>query len=52
MVSGTLSGMLLVMVVNIDAGDLVRTVVLSFVGAAVSFLVSWGLKWVARKLKI
>jgi hypothetical protein len=52
MVSGTLSGMLLVAVVNIDAGDLVKTAVLSFVGAAVSFLVSLGLKWVVRRFKI
>lgn len=48
---GTVSGTLLSVAVTIDHQDYFKTIVLAAVGAAVSFLVTVGLKWVWRRLK-
>jgi hypothetical protein len=46
---GTVGGMLLIFLTNITSGDLVRTVVLAATGAAVSFMVSFVMKWVMER---
>ena len=46
---GTLSGTILSIVATFDLQDIVKTIILAAVGAAVSFLVSRGLKWVWEK---
>lgn len=43
---GTLSGTFLSIIATIDYQDILKTVVMAAVGAAVSFLVTKGLKWV------
>ena len=48
---GTWSGTLLVVLVNISAGELLKTTVLAAVGAVVSFMVSWLLKWSTHRYK-
>jgi hypothetical protein len=48
---GTVGGMLLIFLTNITSGDLVKTVVMAATGAAVSFIVSWGMKWLMEKKK-
>lgn len=48
--AGTAGGTLLSIVVTIQSGDITKTIVLATVGAVVSFLVSLGMKWVARKV--
>ena len=48
---GTLSGTILSVIVTIDFQDVVKTIVLAAVGAAISFLVTKGLKWAWRFLK-
>lgn len=45
----TLCGTLLVLLVQIDPSELVKTGVLAATGAAVSFAVSTGLKWLVRR---
>lgn len=47
---GTLSGTILSVIVTIDFQDIFKTMVLAAVGAAVSFLVTKGLKWVWGRL--
>jgi hypothetical protein len=42
-------GTLLVLVVQVSAGELLKTVVLAGTGAVVSYLVTIGLKWVTRR---
>ncbi|SNT17344.1 hypothetical protein [Ekhidna lutea] len=46
--AGTVGGTLLSVVMNIDAGDILRTVILATVGAIVSFSISVLLKWLVR----
>ncbi len=48
---GTVGGFLFVLLANINSGDLLKTIVLAATGAAVSYLVSFGLQWVRDKLK-
>jgi len=48
-VAGTASGALLTLFANIQSADLVKTAVLSLIGAVVSFAVSLGLRWAAKK---
>lgn len=47
---GTISGTLLSVAVTIDHQDYLKTIVLAAVGAAVSFVVTVGLKWIWRKV--
>jgi hypothetical protein len=47
---GTLSGTILSIFATIDFQDILKTVVMAAIGAAVSFLVTKGLKWVWYKL--
>jgi uncharacterized protein (TIGR03382 family) len=50
--SGTIGGFLTVLLINIDAGDIIKTVVTAATGAAVSFLVSVLLNyWLSRRRK-
>jgi hypothetical protein len=46
---GTFGGIITVLVANISAGDLLRTIVLAAVGALVSLSVSLGCKYCLRK---
>ncbi len=48
---GTAGGFLLVLLANINSTDLIKTVVLAATGAAVSFLVSFSMKWISERLK-
>ena len=48
--AGTATGTLLTILVNISRADLLKTVVLAAIGAAVSFVVTLILKAVARYL--
>ncbi len=48
-VIGTVSGTILSVVAMFDAGDIIKTVILAAIGAAVSFLVSRFLKWLWEK---
>ena len=45
---GTVGGTLLSVAMNIDAGDILRTVILATVGAIVSFSISVLLKWLVK----
>jgi hypothetical protein len=49
--AGTAGGILTVIVVNINSGEILKTIALSAVGAAVSFIVSIFLKWMIRRIK-
>jgi mannitol-specific phosphotransferase system IIBC component len=49
--AGTAGGTLLSVFATIESGDLTKTIVLATVGAVVSFGVSLGLKWLAKKLR-
>jgi hypothetical protein len=46
---GTLGGIITILLANISAGDLLRTMVLAAVGAVVSLSVSLGCKYWLRK---
>jgi hypothetical protein len=46
---GTLGGIITILLVNINAGDLIRTVVLAAVGAVVSLSVSHACNYWLRK---
>ena len=48
---GTAGGLCLVLLSNITGGDILKTVILAATGAAVSFIVSFGMKWIGEKLK-
>lgn len=48
---GTAGGTALVFLSNINGGDLLKTMVLAATGAAVSFIVSFALKWLAERKK-
>ena len=47
--SGTVSGALLVFLVNIQGEDIIKTGILSMTGALVSFIVSFMLKKIVRR---
>ena len=48
---GTIGGMVLVMLLKLDAVTLLETAVVAATGAVVSYSVSVLLKWVIRKVK-
>ena len=48
---GTVSGTVLTVLVNIGSSDIIKTVFLAALGAAVSFSVSLLLKWFVKKMK-
>lgn len=48
---GTLSGTILSIFATIDFQDILKTVIMAAIGAAVSFLVTKGLKWCWGLLK-
>ena len=50
-ISGTASGTVLTVIVNLDSQDIIKTVVLAALGAMVSFVVTLLLKWIIQKLK-
>jgi mannitol-specific phosphotransferase system IIBC component len=50
-VAGTAGGTLLTIFANIHSEDVVKTVVLACIGAVVSFTISVGMKWIAKKLR-
>jgi mannitol-specific phosphotransferase system IIBC component len=50
-VAGTASGALLTLFANIHSEDVMKTAILSLLGAIVSFGVTLGLRWVARKFR-
>jgi hypothetical protein len=50
-VIGTASGTVLTVFVTIDSQDYLKTVILAFIGATISFGVTLFLKWIVRKLK-
>ena len=49
--AGTVGGTLLSVFATIQSGDIAKTIVLAAVGAVVSFVVSVGLRWVARRVR-
>jgi predicted permease len=49
--AGTASGTLLTIFANIHSEDIIKTAVLACIGAVVSFVISIGLKWIARKMQ-
>lgn len=49
--SGTIGGTLLVLLLQLNAGEVLKTALLAAIGAAVSFTVSMTLKWVLKKWK-
>ena len=49
--AGTVGGTVLSIFATIQSGDVTKTIVLAAVGAVVSFVVSVGLKLVARRLR-
>lgn len=49
--TGTVGGTLLILFANIHSEDLVKTAILSVLGAFVSFVVSLGLRWIVKALK-
>lgn len=50
-VAGTAGGTLLTIFANIHSEDVIKTAVLACIGAIVSFTISVGMKWIAKKLK-
>lgn len=46
--AGTAGGTLLSVIANLDASDILRTVILASVGAIVSFSISMLLKWLVK----
>lgn len=49
--AGTIGGTFLTIIVNIKGEDVLKTVVLAGIGAAVSFFVSLGLKYLVKRKK-
>lgn len=49
--AGTAGGILIIILVNINSGEILKTIALSALGAAVSFTVSITLKWMIRQIK-
>ena len=50
--TGTLTGFLLILFVNISSNDVLRTVILAIIGATVSFLFSLIWKYIVKKWKL
>jgi len=48
---GTAGGFLTVLLANIHTSDLVKTVVMSAIGAVVSFIISMALNYLIKKLR-
>ena len=48
---GTAGGVLLVVLIEIDAAALIQTAILASVGAVVSFTVSMVLRWLIKKVR-
>lgn len=48
---GTAAGATLTFIANVGTEDIVKTIILSCIGAVVSFVVSTLLKWVIKKIK-
>ena len=48
----TVGGTLLVMLLQIDTGEILKTSCLAAIGATVSFIVSMALKWLVRKRRL
>ncbi|HEY8898036.1 MAG TPA: hypothetical protein VIM79_24590 [Niastella sp.] len=49
--AGIAGGILTIVLVNINSGEILKTIALAAVGAVVSFTVSVFLKWMIRRLK-
>lgn len=49
--AGTAGGILTIVLVNINSGEILKTIALAAIGAVVSFTVSIFLKWMIRRLK-
>ena len=49
--AGTAGGILTILLVNIDSGEILKTIALAAIGAVVSFTVSIFLKWLIRQVK-
>ncbi len=49
--TGTIGGTLLVVFIQINFDELLKTAVLAAIGASMSFLVTLGLKWLVWKVK-
>ena len=48
---GTLSGTILSVIAMFDVQDIVKTIIMAAIGAAVSFMVTKFLRWVWEKVK-
>ncbi len=48
---GTATGTVLTFAVYVGHEDIIKTIILSAIGAAVSFAVSMALKWVVKRFK-
>lgn len=46
--AGTLSGTLLCIIGNVNGGDIIKSAVLAFVGATVSFLMTCLFRWLEK----
>ncbi len=51
MKAGTLGGTLLVIIIQIQQGELIKTAILASIGAVVSFGVTTLLRWVMKKVR-
>jgi hypothetical protein len=49
--TGTVGGTLFVLLVHISSGEILKTTLLAALGAVVSYAVSWGLKFLVKRLK-
>jgi len=48
---GTLGGTLLVVIIQLEPRELVKTAILAAIGAAVSWLVTMGLRWMVTRAR-
>jgi hypothetical protein len=51
MKAGTFGGTLLVIIIQIQQGELIKTAILASIGAVVSFGVTTVLRWILKKVK-
>jgi mannitol-specific phosphotransferase system IIBC component len=51
MKAGTVGGTLLVIIIQIQQGELIKTAILASIGAVVSFGVTAVLRWILKKVK-
>jgi hypothetical protein len=49
--AGIAGGIVTILLVNINSGEILKTIALAAIGAVVSFTVSIFLKWMIRRLK-